>query len=104
MPQTKRKRKIKISKNLEALIIAASLKLVVEKEWHQISLGDIADFAELSLVEVRQIFPSKIAILKALHKINSLDKTIVSSAILVIIPLKIAKIIIDNVVHGIPVS
>ena len=40
----------------------------MEKEWHQISLGDIADLAELSLLEVRQIFPSKIAILKAFYK------------------------------------
>ena len=64
----KRNQKIEKSKNLEAKIIAASLKLALQKEWRQISFGDIAKAAKLPLIEIHQIFPSKVAILKAFNQ------------------------------------
>ena len=68
MPKIKNNHRTVTSKNLKAKVIASSLKLASEKEWHQISLRDIATAADLSLIEVHQIFPSKIAILKALNQ------------------------------------
>ena len=51
-------------KNLQRRIILASLKLALERNWNEVSLGDIAKSANIPLIEVSKLFHSKIAILE----------------------------------------
>jgi AcrR family transcriptional regulator len=46
-------------------VIDALMALAAERDWDQIEIGDIAEHAELSLAEFRDLFPSKGAILAA---------------------------------------
>lgn len=45
---------------------AAALDLAVERGWHNVSLGDIAERSGLSLVEVHAVAPSRMAIVSSI--------------------------------------
>ena len=45
-------------------VILASLKLALERNWNEVSLGEIAKSANMPLIEVYKLFHSKNAILK----------------------------------------
>lgn len=51
------------------LVVAALLKLAASRPWDEIELGDIAAEAGVSLVALRNLFPSKLAILGGLTRI-----------------------------------
>jgi AcrR family transcriptional regulator len=54
----------KPNRDTAKVIIDAAMKLAAERPWRGIALADIAAEAELGLVELYRIFPSKTAILK----------------------------------------
>jgi AcrR family transcriptional regulator len=51
------------------LVVGALFKLAAERPWDEIELGDIATEAGISLAALRNLFPSKLAILGGLTKI-----------------------------------
>jgi AcrR family transcriptional regulator len=57
-------------------IIASFLELLAEKSFEQISLADIANKAGVSLGELRDVFPSTLAILAA--HVKAIDRTVLS--------------------------
>ncbi len=58
----------KKSASIEDRIIDATLALVQAQSWRELTLGDIAGAADLSLAETVGIFPSKAAILKGFSR------------------------------------
>lgn len=50
---------------IKGRLVAAAMKLAAERPWREVSLTDIAESAGVSLVDVRNDFPSKGAILAA---------------------------------------
>ena len=65
-------------KDPQRLIILASLKLALEKNWNTVSLGDIAKSANIPLIKVCQLFDSKNAILKAFNQ--QIDSEVLENA------------------------
>lgn len=51
------------------LVVAALLRLAADRPWDEIELGDIAAEAGVSLAALRNLFPSKLAILGGLTRI-----------------------------------
>lgn len=54
--------------SLEEAAVAAALALAERQPWTQVTLGDIAEEAGVSLAELMQLFPSKTAILAAFQR------------------------------------
>ena len=59
-------------------VILASLKLALERNWNEVSLGEIAKSANMQLIEVYKLFHSKNAILKALNQ--QMDTDVMANA------------------------
>lgn len=60
------------------LVVAALFKLAAERSWDEIELGDIATEAGVSLAALRNLFPSKLAILGGLTRI--VDEAVLAGA------------------------
>ena len=65
-------------KDPQRRVILASLKLALERNWNEVSLGEIAKSANIPLIEVRKLFHSKNAILKALNQ--QMDTEVLANA------------------------
>ena len=65
-------------KDPQRIVILASLKLALERNWNEVSLGEIAKSANIPLIEVRKLFHSKNAILKALNQ--QMDNEVLANA------------------------
>jgi ubiquinone biosynthesis protein COQ9 len=63
---------------LKGRIIAATLRLAVEKPWDDVLMKDIAEAAAIDLATLRREFPSKRAILSAFMR--SVDDAVLASA------------------------
>ena len=65
-------------KDPQKRIILASLKLALERNWNEVSLGEIAKSANMPLIGVYKLFHSKNDILKALNQ--QMDTEVLANA------------------------